>query len=85
MLNHQMDCKVYDAFPAIQYGLSLKEIEQIRLAVKTEKEFDQRFFKKAESINLTINAKRIHESEIQAVTLEHLTKIIVWKIETQIP
>jgi hypothetical protein len=84
MLKHRMDCKVYDAFPASKYYVAQSQIEQIKLAVKTVEHLDERFFKKAETIKLSITADLIYDSEIKADTLEHTTKILVWRIVTHI-
>jgi|SRR6185437_9467686 len=84
MLKHQMDCKVYDPFPASKYSISQEEINKINTAVITKSFFDERFFQKRDSLSLNIHARLIHESEIRATNIEYLTKLLVWRIETQI-
>ena len=59
------------------------KINDLRSSVITDKFFDERFFQKAESLNLIFHARLIHDSEINAKTLEHLTKVLVWKIEIE--
>jgi len=80
MLKHRMDCKVYEAFPATKYYVSLNEINHLRDAVITKGFFDERFFQKAESLNVSFEASLIHSAEIIAKTLEHETRTLVWKI-----
>lgn len=84
MLNHRMDSKIYDSFPAKKYLVTSKELEKLRNSVKTEKFFDERFLKQAENLKLSIKAELIYESAIQVSTLEHETKILVWKINSEI-
>jgi hypothetical protein len=84
MINHQMDSKIFDSFPAGKYYFTSIELERLRKAVKTDNFFDERFLKKAELIKLSIKADLIYESVIQANTLEHLTKIIIWKVNSEI-
>lgn len=80
MLNHQLDSKTYDPFPAEEYVINDHNLKQIIGSVKTNGFLDERFLLKRQSLKLDIKATLTNSYELHGRLLEYETKFLVWKV-----
>ncbi|MBX7141817.1 MAG: hypothetical protein K1X63_12130 [Chitinophagales bacterium] len=81
ILNHQMEKKQFDPFPAQNYLLDAAKVKSLLDEMKTAREhFDERFARKLKELGVTIDSEKIYDERITANKIEHETRILIWKV-----
>jgi hypothetical protein len=78
MCGHQLDYKVFDAFPGDIYYFTQTAIETIRKFVKFE--MDDRFFSKFCQANIAISAAKIFDQPVISPRNIFNTRTLIWEI-----
>ena len=80
MLGHSLQSKLLGRFPS-NYEITPNLIAQLS-TMKTA-DFDERFIEKMNELNLSFNAKIIHNEEIHGSKINFETRIIIWEVICQ--
>jgi hypothetical protein len=79
MCGHQLDCKVFDVFPADRYYITQTSVETIKQYVKFE--MDERFFKKFCDAKISITAIKVFDNPVISPFNSFNTRTLIWEVQ----